>query len=127
MIQMAIVGNLTQNPESGETKDGKRYCRFTVAANRRRREEGAEFVQVTVWDGLAELCLRYLAKGKKVACAGEPKSYGWTGRDGSAKARIEMSCNNVEFHSPAPAGEDAGAAPAGPVDPQTGMAVADPE
>lgn len=134
MINMTIVGNLTHNPEIGQTKDGVRYCRFTVAANRRNREEAAEFVQVTVWEALADLCAKYLGKGKKVACVGEPKSYAWMSRDGVPKARIEMSCREVEFHSAAPgsgdgAGTEARGAAVAPaaVDPGTGMAVVDPE
>ena len=35
MNKTTIIGNLTKDPESRTTQDGKYVCNFTVAVNRR--------------------------------------------------------------------------------------------
>lgn len=100
-----IIGNLTRDPESGNTNGGTFYCRFMVAVNRRYKREGgpeADFMRVTTFGGLAETCKKYLAKGKKVAVIGESEANGWIGRDGKARAQIEITAREVEFLSSGP-------------------------
>ncbi len=100
MNRHLIIGNLTRDPESGNTPAGNFYCRFNVAVNRRSRKEGgpeAEFMRVTTWGALAETCARYLKKGRKVAVVGESEAHGWIGRDGDPRAQIEITAREVEF------------------------------
>lgn len=125
MNQLIIIGNLARDPETGTTASGVNYCRFVVAARKKRPKEGepdAEFVRVTAWRGLGDTCAKFLAKGKKVCVTGEPKPHAWIGRDGDARGEIEMNADEVEFLSPAggreapPAGTETGAE-AGGTDP----------
>lgn len=139
MNRLTIIGNLVRDPETGTTESGIGWCRFTVAARKKRPKEGqpdAEFVRVTAWRGLGDTCGKYLKKGRKVCVIGEPTAHAWIGQDGNARGGIEMNADEVEFLSagggqPAPTDEDAppergAAAPA--VDPETGMVqVEDPE
>ena len=138
MNKYYIIGALTRDPETGATDSGVNWCRFTVAARKRFHKEGepdAEFVRVTAWRGLGDTCAKYLKKGRKVAVIGEPKAHGWTGQDGSVKAQIELTADEVEFVSSAGSGDnsvptdaDAPPAPAEKVDPESGMTqVEDPE
>jgi len=94
-----IIGNLTRDPEAKVTKDGVNYTVFTVAVNRRGagNKDEAEFIDVTVWRGLAETCAKYLKKGRKVACVGESRAYGWIRQNGEPGAKIEMAAQDVEF------------------------------
>ena len=138
MNKYTIIGALVRDPETGTTDSGVNWCRFTVAARKRFHKEGepdAEFVRVTAWRGLGDTCAKYLKKGRKVAVVGEPKVHAWIGNDGNAKGQIEMNADEVEFvsnaagdGSSAPTDADAPPAPAGNVDPQSGMTqVEDPE
>lgn len=141
MNHYTIIGNLTRDPETGTTESGINWCRFTVAARRKRPREGqpdAEFVRVTAWRGLGDTCAKCLRKGRKVCVIGEPRAHAWIGKDGAAKGEIEMNADEVEFLSAGGGGQgeeptdaDAPPAPAGEqpkTDPQTGMTeVEDPE
>ena len=139
MNQLTIIGNLVRDPETGTTESGIGWCRFTVAARKKRPKEvqpDAEFVRVTAWRGLGDTCGKYLRKGRKVCVIGEPVAHAWIGQDGQAKGQIEMNADEVEFLSAAGGGQseptDADAPPekgaAVKTDPETGMTqVEDPE
>lgn len=103
---MIIIGNLTKDPDSRSTKDGTPVCSFTVAVN--RRKEGTDFFRVTAWRGLAEICGRYLAKGRKVGVTGSVSVSTYTGQDGQTRASLDVTADDVEFLSPKGEGETVG-------------------
>lgn len=98
MNKLFIIGNLTKDPDSRSTKDGTPVCSFTVAVN--RRKEGADFFRVTAWRGLAEICGKYLAKGRKVCVVGSVSVSTYTGQDGQTRASLEVTADDVEFLTP---------------------------
>lgn len=96
-----IIGNLTRDPELRTTTTGKSVCTFDVAVNRRKKVEGqpdADYFRINAWNGLAELCAKYLAKGRKVAVSG-PISLSKRERDGKFYASLEVLADDVEFLS----------------------------
>ena len=116
MNKVFIVGNLTRDPELRSTRDGISVCSFTVAVNRRVRnaEAGqpeADFFRVTAWRQLGEICAKYLAKGRKVAVTGSVSASAYTAQDGSARASLEVTADDVEFLTPR---GEAGEAPVAP-------------
>ena len=76
MNKLTIIGNLTRDPELRTTASGVNVCSFTVAVNRRNRRDDqngqpeADFFRVTAWRQLADICSKYLAKGRKVCVVG---------------------------------------------------------
>lgn len=100
MNKAFFVGNLTRDPESKTTNSGITLCTFTIAVNRRGSEQEADFVRVTVWRQLAQNCLLYLAKGKKVAVTGSITANAYMGNDGKPRASLELNADDVEFLSP---------------------------
>lgn len=105
MNKVFIVGNLTRDPELRSTRDGISVCSFTVAVNRRQRnaEAGqpeADFFRVTAWRQLGEICAKYLAKGRKVSVTGSVSASAYTAQDGSARASLEVTADDVEFLTP---------------------------
>lgn len=110
MLICEVIGNLTRDPESRIVKingEDRTVCTFTVAANRPGRDD-AVFVRVSVWGRTGENCQKYLAKGRKVYVRGEPAARGWTGKDGNAKAELEITADShggVEFLTPKGQGE----------------------
>lgn len=85
------------------TSQGISVCTFTVAVNRRNAREGqpeADFFRVTAWRQLGENCAKYLAKGRKVCVVGSVSVSTYTGNDGSTKANLEVTAEDVEFLSP---------------------------
>ena len=106
MNRLTIIGNLANEPELRTTASGTKVCTFTVAVNRRHgQEQTTEFFRVTAWRILAEHCAQYLSKGRKVAVNGEVTLSTYTGRDGTMKASMEVTAQDVEFLSPKTATE----------------------
>lgn len=117
MNKLFIIGNLTKDPEMRSTRDGIPVCTFTVAVNRRQRgaeagQQTADFFRITVWRQLAEICSKYLAKGRKVSIVGSISVSTFTGNDGTTKATMEVTADDVEFLTPkgeiAPIGQTVG-------------------
>ena len=119
MNKLTIIGNLTRDPELRTTSSGINVCSFTVAVNRRRsansNQPEADFFRVTAWRQLGENCQRYLAKGRKVAVVGPVSVSTYTANDGTTRASLEVTADDVEFLSSR--NEDAGYAPAAPSQP----------
>lgn len=113
MNKLTIIGNLTRAPELRTTQSGKNVCAFTVAVSRRKSSQNgqqeADFFRVTAWDKLGEHCSRYLDKGKKVAVVGPVKVTTYTASDGSTRAQLEVTADDVEFLSPAASAQNASA------------------
>ena len=95
-----LIGRLTRDPELSYTPSQMAICRFTLAVDRPRRkdgEQGADFIQITVWDRQAENCGRYLAKGRQVAVQGRIQTGSYTNREGQKVYTTDVVANNVEF------------------------------
>ena len=105
MNKLTIIGNLTRDPELRTTSAGVNVCSFTVAVNRRGRRDDqngqpeADFFRVTAWRQLADICSKYLAKGRKVCVVGPVSVHTFTGNDGTTRASLEVTADDVEFLS----------------------------
>lgn len=103
MNKCYIIGNLTRDPEMRTTQSGISVCSFSVAVNRRRsaadQQPQADYFRVSAWRGLAENCQKYLAKGRKVAVTGSVSVSTYQAQDGTTRASLEISADDVEFLS----------------------------
>lgn len=108
MNKLILIGNLTKDPETRTTPNGKTVCNFDLAVN--DRQGNATYFRISAWEKQGENCQRYLSKGKKVMVTGPVSARAYTDRNGKASVSIEVTANEVEFLSPA----NAGAAPTYP-------------
>lgn len=100
MNKLTIIGNLTRDVELRTASNGKNVASFTVAVNRRSKTtETADYFRVSAWNGLAETCHKYLAKGRKVCVVGAVSCRTYTGSDGTTHASMEVMADDVEFLS----------------------------
>ena len=105
MNKLIIIGNLTRDPETRTTSSGISVCDFTVAVNRRtsRANAGgqpeADFFRVSAWRQLGENCQRFLAKGRKVCVTGPVTVRTYQANDGTTRASLEVTADDVEFLS----------------------------
>ena len=102
--QVIVLGNLGADPELKYTPTGVAVCNFSVAVNERwtgqdgQKKEKTTWFRVTAWRALAEHCAQYLSKGRQVMVIGraeEPSA--WIGKDGQARAQIEITARDVRF------------------------------
>ena len=91
MNKLTIIGNLTADPELRTIPSGVSVCTFTVAVNRRSGKEDRQ--------------TDYLTKGKKVAVVGEVSARAFEGKDGTLRASLEVTADDVEFLSPRSEGQ----------------------
>lgn len=105
MNKVFLIGNLTKDPEMRSTQSGVAVCNFTIAVNRRFRnsqtgQQETDFLNVIAWRQLAELCAKYLAKGRKVAVAGNIQTRTYEAKDGSKRTAWDIVADEVEFLTP---------------------------
>ena len=103
MNKVILIGNLTKDPESQTTSNGTTVCRFTLAVQRRFSnadgEKEVDFLNIVTWRTLAENCIKYLTKGKKVAISGSIQTRSYEANDGTKKYITEIMADEVEFLS----------------------------
>ena len=104
MNRMSIIGNLTKDPELRVTQSGINVCSFTVAVNKRKKNQNGEevppmFYRVTVWRQLAEICGKYLQKGSKIYADGDLSVSQFQRNDGTTGFSLEIEGQNIEFLS----------------------------
>lgn len=98
MNVVTLIGNLATDVELRELGDEKRVASFLLAVDRPKGDE-ADFVRVSAWEKQADLCHRYLAKGKRVAVDGRLRSRSWDD-GGKRRTAVEVVAHHVQFLSP---------------------------
>ena len=103
MNKAILIGNLTRDPEARTTQSGVSVTTFTIAVNRRfTNAQGvreADFINIVAWRQTAELCARYLSKGRKVAVEGSIQTRSYDAQDGTKRYVTEVVADSVEFLS----------------------------
>lgn len=112
MNKVILIGNLTRDPETGETASGITYCRFSIAVGRRFAnadgERETDFFNITSWRGVAENCGKYLKKGSKVGVVGTLQNRSYEDKDGNKRNVTDIIAEEVEFLSKSTSHDDAG-------------------
>ena len=104
MNKVFLTGNLTRDPEMRTTQSGINVCTLGIAVQRRfANQQGvreADFFNVIAWRQLADLCGRYLTKGRKIAVVGSLQTRTYDAQDGTKRYVTEIQADEIEFLSP---------------------------
>lgn len=104
MNKVMLIGNLTRDPETRSTPNGVSVCSFSIAIDRRfKNADGSkqtDFIPIVAWRQLADLCGRYLAKGRKVAVEGSLQVRSYEDKQGNKRTAFEVVADQIEFLSP---------------------------
>ncbi len=98
-----IAGNLTRDPEVRNLPSGQSVASFGIATNRvwtdqsGNRQEAAEFHNVVAFGKLADICSRYLSKGRLVLIEGRIQTRSWQDQDGNKRYRTEIVADNMQM------------------------------
>lgn len=126
MNQIVIKGRIVHTPELKTTQSGVNVCRFSVAVDRRFKQNGekvTDFFDCVAWRSSADFVSKYFDKGQEILLSGEMQSRQYEARDGSKRRAWEISVDNVEFCS----SKQGGAAPAQPAPQQPAPAYSAPK
>ena len=103
MNKVILIGNLTKDPELSETSSGVAFCKFGIAVNRpfanADGDRETDFFNITAWRGQAEICAKYLAKGKKVCVIGSIQNRSYEDKDGNKRTATDIVASEIEFLS----------------------------
>lgn len=105
--RVIIVGNLGQEPEVKTTASGKKITNLSIATSETfndregQRQERTEWHRIVLFDKLAELAERYLAKGRKVYVEGRLQTRSWDDQQtGQKRYSTEIVATQLVFLSP---------------------------
>lgn len=101
--KVIIIGRLGADPEVKTISSGTTVARLSVATSENwndkegNKQERTEWHRVVVWGKQAELCGRYLSKGRQVYLEGRLQTRSWEDQQGQKKYTTEVVANTVQF------------------------------
>lgn len=97
MNKVIITGNLTKDSELRFTAgSGVAVTKFTLAVQKRKKEDGADFINC-VWFGKgAESMSQYLVKGAKVGIVGRINTGNYEAKDGHKVYTTDVIVEELE-------------------------------
>ncbi|HEY5673956.1 MAG TPA: single-stranded DNA-binding protein [Malonomonas sp.] len=101
--KVILVGNLGKDPELRYTPSGAAVATFSLATSERykdkdgNRQEKTEWHNIVVWRQLAEICGKYLHKGKQVYIEGKIQTRSYDDRDGNKKYITEIVADQMHM------------------------------
>lgn len=100
--KVIIIGRLGQDPEMKTLAQGSIVTRLNVATSEAwtdkngQKQERTEWHRISVWGKLAELCGKYLAKGRQVYVEGKLQTRSWE-ENGQKRYSTEITAQTVQF------------------------------
>ncbi len=113
--KVILVGNLGKDPELRYTPSGAAVATFSLATSERYKDksgqmqEKTEWHNIVVWRNLAEICGKYLHKGKQIYIEGRIQTRSYDDRDGNKRYMTEIVADQMQMLGRA--GEEGGGAP----------------
>lgn len=103
--KVTLLGNLGKDPEVRSTGGGQPVASLRVATSRSwldkttgEKKEETEWHEVEVWGKQAELCGKFLAKGRQVYIEGRLKTDTWDDKaTGQKRSRVKVVADEVKF------------------------------
>ena len=100
--QTVLVGRIVRDPEIKETENGAKLSNLTLAVPRSyKNEEGVyetDFIEVTMWNGIAENTAAYCHKGDIVGVKGRIQVDNYE-KDGEKKSVQKVIAEKLTFLS----------------------------
>lgn len=96
MNTVILIGRLTKKPELEYTAGNTPVTKFSIAVDRRKKEDGADFIRITVYGKQAESICRYMDKGRQVAVSGRIQTGSYE-KDGRTIYTTDIVGDHVEF------------------------------
>ncbi len=101
--KVILVGNLGKDPELRYTPSGVAVATFSLATSERYKDKSGEWVDktewhnVVAWRNLAEICGKYLHKGKQVYIEGKIQTRSYEDRDGNKRYMTEIVADQMQM------------------------------
>jgi single-strand DNA-binding protein len=97
MNSVALTGRMARDPEIRYTDGGVSIARFTVAVNRRKKDDPADFIGCIAFGKTAELLEKFFHKGMRIGLNGRIQTGSYTNKDGKKVYTTDIIAEQVEF------------------------------
>ncbi|MFH1075408.1 MAG: single-stranded DNA-binding protein [Pseudomonadota bacterium] len=94
--KVILIGNLGKDPEIRYTASGTAVANLSLATTDKwtnkngEKETRTEWHRIVAWDKLAEICGKYLTKGKSVYIEGRIQTKDWEDAEGNKRQTKEI-------------------------------------
>jgi len=101
--KVILVGNLGKDPELRYTASGAAVATFSLATSERYKDrdgnsqEKTEWHNIVAWRQLAEICGKYLNKGRQVYIEGRIQTRSYDDRDGNKRYITEIVADQMQM------------------------------
>ena len=98
MNKVILIGRFTRDPEVRYTDGGSSIARFTIAVDRRYKQEGgqtADFIGCIAFGKTAEFVEKYFKQGSKIVVEGRIQTGSYTNKDGVKIYTTDVVAENV--------------------------------
>lgn len=101
--QCNFIGRLGRDPETRYLPDGKAVTNFSIAVGSSwkdksgEKQESVEWVRISCFGKLAEICDEWLQKGQQVFISGAMKTRKWEDKDGQDKYTTEVIADAMQM------------------------------
>lgn len=99
--KVQLIGNLGNNPEVKDLKNGKKMAKFSLATNETYKNNAGEKVtetqwhNIVIWGKTAEVAERFLQKGSEVAVEGKLVNRSYNDKDGIKRNVTEIEVRDM--------------------------------
>ena len=91
-----LTGRLTKDPELKYGASGTAYCKFTLAVNRMKKDDPADFIFCSAFGKTAELIAEYVKKGHQLGVQGRLQQDTYE-KDGEKISKTGVTVDKIEF------------------------------
>jgi len=101
--QCNFIGRLGQEPTFRHTPSGVPVANFSIATSEKFKDqsgqiqERTEWIDVVAWKQLAEICAKYLEKGKLVFISGKFQTRKWQDKSGQDRYSTEIVAQTMKM------------------------------
>jgi single-strand DNA-binding protein len=100
MNQCNFTGRLGADPETRNLQSGMTVTNFRIAVGWKTKEkEGVDWVPVSTFGKLAEICQQYLRKGTLVRITGRYKTREYDDKNGNKQRSTEINADDMQILS----------------------------
>jgi single-strand DNA-binding protein len=96
--QCSFIGRLGKDVELRVTPAGDSVANFSIACDwKTKKSEGVEWVNISAFGKLAELCGQYIGKGSQVYVQGRMKTDRYEDKSGVTKYSTKIAADTIQF------------------------------
>ena len=101
---LVVEGNITREPNFRTTPNGFPICKIPIAVNHYYKkavsgeyESEVSYFDVETFGKLAEICAKFIQKGRGLSVVGRLKQNRWTTPEGKNASRVTIIAEKIEF------------------------------